>query len=271
VRTALDALRRAAFRSRRARAGLVRVRQRGLDPRDALIVSYPRSGTTWLRFVLAECLTGRSSEFDPDTHPVQYVGRHRRAPGILPDGGRLIYSHETLAVGDRRIVYIVRDPRAVALSEYRWLQRRRLAPSTMDAFVRRFVQGRSNPWGSWGDHVRAWTASEAATGGNLTLVRFEALREDTERVVSDLVRSLGAVVDHVRIADAVRNNALEEMQAKERRAPDRAFAKRVRRDVPFVKAGAVADWSEELSPEHRKMIEAAFADPMRAMGYETTH
>jgi hypothetical protein len=261
-------LRRAAFRSRRARAGLVRVRQRRLDPRDALIVSYPRSGTTWLRFVLAECLSGRGSEFDPDAHPVQYLGRHRRAPGILPDGGRLIYSHETLAVGDRRIVYIVRDPRAVALSEYRWLTRRRLAPATMDAFIDEFVRGRSNPWGSWGDHVRTWTASTAASNGHLELVHFEALRSETERVTADVVRFLGADVDTATIASAVRNNALDEMRAKEERAPDRAFAKGVRRDVPFVAGGAVSGWTEHLSAEHRRRIERAFAEPMRAMGYQ---
>ncbi|HKS75489.1 MAG TPA: hypothetical protein VJQ82_19930, partial [Terriglobales bacterium] len=43
------------------RAPLVWLRHRGLGPRDTFVASYPRSGSTWLRFQLFELLTRRES------------------------------------------------------------------------------------------------------------------------------------------------------------------------------------------------------------------
>jgi hypothetical protein len=263
-------IRRAAFHSRVARLPLVRYRHRGLRDDDAMIVGYTRSGSTWLRFLLGEALTGRELDFDPAAHPVQYVGRHRGTPGILPNGGRLIYSHETLDVGVRPIVYVVRDPRAVAASEYRWLVRRGLEPGDrdLDAFVRAFVAGRSNPWGSWADHVARWRGSPSARAGRLRLVTFEDLRADTVAVTRDLLRFLGADLPVDVVRSVVEHNSVERLRAKERVAPASAFAKGVRRDVPYVRAGAVAGWRGELADAHVAAIERAFGPTMVSLGYE---
>src|SRR5690349_7136880 len=41
----------------RLRAPFVWLRHRGLDPQDTFVASYPRSGSTWLCFLLFEILT----------------------------------------------------------------------------------------------------------------------------------------------------------------------------------------------------------------------
>ncbi len=260
-------LRRARFRSTAARYATVRLRHRGLRTNDAFLVSYPRSGTTWLRFLLSEALTGRSPEFTPDPALVPYVGEHRGAEGILPDGGRVIMSHELFPVGGRRVLYIVRDPRAVALSEFRWLRRRGLTDDDLDAFLTDFVAGRSNPWGGWGAHVERWRTSEAAAAGLFRMTRYEDLRADPVGVLRGLLRFLGATVSDDRIEAAVANNSLEAMQRKEERAPDSAFAKGVRRDVRFVRTGAVSGWRAELSSEQTAKIGAAFVETMQRLDY----
>ncbi|MGZ8594593.1 MAG: sulfotransferase domain-containing protein [Actinomycetota bacterium] len=266
--SASAAIRRARFRSRIARRPFVWIRQRSLEPGDALLVSYPRSGTTWLRFLLAEALTGTSPGFDPASNPIAYLGDQRHASRILPDGGRVIYSHETVPVGDRNVIYIVRDPRAVALSELRWLERRRLAPADLDGFIAAFTRGRSNPWGPWGAHVDAWLGSEAASHEHLRLARYEDLRSDTPAVLRDLVRFLGKDADDDRLEQAIANNTLDRMREKENRAPDEAFAKGVKRGVRFVKEGATQGWRDELSEEQRTAIERAFAAQMKRLGYD---
>jgi hypothetical protein len=266
--SASAAIRRARFRSRIARRPVVWIRQRSMEPADALLVSYPRSGTTWVRFLLAEALTGTSAGFDPASNPIAYLGAQGGSPRILPDGGRLIYSHETLAVGDRNVIYVVRDPRAVALSEFRWLERRRLAPADLDSFVAAFTRGRSNPWGSWGGHVDGWLSSEPAGRERFRLVRYEDLRSDTITVLRDLVGFLGAEVDDHLVEQAVSNNTLGRMRDKEDRAPDQAFAKGVQRGVRFVKEGATHGWRQELSEEQRMAIELTFIGQMKRLGYE---
>jgi hypothetical protein len=263
-----DELRRARFRSRLLRAPLVRYRHRGLGPLDAMLGSYPRSGTTWLRFLLSEALTGRAEEFGPQGQIVPYVGDHRTASGILPGGGRLVFTHETVRVGERRVIYVVRDPRSVALSEHRWLLRRGLAPPTFERFLDEFIAGRSNPWGGWNRHVERWLGGEVVQTDLVHLVRFEALRRDPETELDATLRSLGAELDRGSLAAVVANNTLERMQEKEREAPDHAFEKGVRREVRFVQEGSTIGWREQLTPEQRQAIEVAFGPAMQRLGYE---
>src|SRR5690606_2033133 len=101
-------LRRARFRSKVLRRPLVEVRRLGLGPDDALIASYPRSGTNWLMFLVAEAITGEPSQFGAVHRRIPYIGGQRRAPRLLPDGGRIVYTHETHPIGRRRAVYLVR-------------------------------------------------------------------------------------------------------------------------------------------------------------------
>jgi hypothetical protein len=153
MQTTKQRLRGARFRSKLLRRPLVRSRHKRLTPRDAFLASYPRSGTTWLRFLLYESLTGEAPEFGSIRAAVPSVGKQRGARPVLVGGGRLVQTHETYSHGDRLVVYVVRDPRRVALSEYYWQKRNRTYDSSLAAFVEDFCRGRSNPWGSWGAHV----------------------------------------------------------------------------------------------------------------------
>ena len=260
-------VRRARFRSRILRAPIVRYRHRGLRPLDGMLASYPRSGTTWLRFMLTEVFTGEDARFEPDDQPIIYVGGHAAAPDLLPGGGRMIFTHETFPVGNRRVIYVVRDPRSVAVSEYRWLIRRGLAPRTFERFLDEFLMGRSNPWGRWDAHVHGWLDSDSAKGHQLQVVRFEALRWAPETELADVVRFLGGDSDRGIVARAVENNTLDRMREKEEKAPDKAFAPGVRRDVQFVKEGATEGWTNALSQEHAEAIERTFRSAMVRLGY----
>ncbi len=140
--------RRARFRSRVLRKAVVLSRYRGLTPQDVVLGSYPRSGTTYVRFVLAEIFTGTPSRFGRVRGAFPYVGGHFSAPRLLPDGGKLVYSHELHSGPCRRAIYLIREPRDVAASEYRWLMRRGRTPGPPETFLRDFLKGRSNPWGA---------------------------------------------------------------------------------------------------------------------------
>src|SRR5947207_15710997 len=72
------------------RGPVVWFRHRGFRAADVFLGSYPRSGSTWVRFALYEALTGRPSDFLKVNGSLRTVGEHFHAPGILPRGGRLI-------------------------------------------------------------------------------------------------------------------------------------------------------------------------------------
>ena len=60
VRSKLPRLRH----QRRVRLLPVVYRHTTVSRRDAFLVSYPKSGNTWLRFMLTDLLGGREADFD---------------------------------------------------------------------------------------------------------------------------------------------------------------------------------------------------------------
>jgi hypothetical protein len=262
------AVRRAYFRSRYLRRPLTRVRYTRVAPNDLFIASYPRSGTTWLRFLLFELLSGKAAEFVSVNEAIPYVGKHHRAPQLLPNGGRVIQTHETFLRGVASAIYVVRDPRSVVLSEFRWQLRTGLSRGSFEPFFDAFLAGRANPYGRWDQHVDTWLASDLASEDRLQLVRFEDLRTDTVGELTRILDLLGIQVDTASVEQVVANNGLTRMRAKEERAPRWALGESARPDIRFVNSGSTSGWKEQLSLEHVRRIEEQFGKQLSSLGYQ---
>lgn len=262
--TATVRLRRARFRSRHLRRPVVALRHRGLRPDDAFCVSYPRSGSTWTLFMLCEVLTGEPTTFGELHRTIPYLGGHDCAPGVLSGGGRLVHSHEVGDLGDRRVVYLVRDPRSVVLSEYRWQLMAGLFEGPFPAFLDDFLAGTSNPWSSWADHVHRWFAHGRRASDRLLVVRYEELRQAPAAHLQRILGFLGEPAPPSRVEPAVAANDLAAMRDKERRS----IPAKHRGDLDFVGQGSIGLWREALTPDQAAAIAERFAPAMRLAGYE---
>jgi hypothetical protein len=265
-----ERFRRAYFRNRTLRRPLNWFRYTGVAPNDLFVVSYPRSGTTWLRFLLFELLTGEPAEFVSVNDWIPYIGRHRGIRRLLPNGGRVIQSHETFLRGVGAGIYVVRDPRSVVLSEYRWQLRTGLFQESFDRFFDRFVSGGANPYGGWDEHVRVWVESELAARGGLHVVRFEDLKANAVQELEGIMDFLRVRTTRSQIERAVSNNDLAQMRAKEERAPDWAVGSSARPDIRFVNTGSTSHWKEELKSDQVTRLERAFGPTLRRMKYVPT-
>ena len=66
------------------RVPILWLRHRGFRSSDVFLGSYPRSGSTWLRFTLFEMLTGRTANFESVNTSLRGPGTHRLALPVLP-------------------------------------------------------------------------------------------------------------------------------------------------------------------------------------------
>lgn len=263
----VDAIREFYLRHRWLRAPVVRFRHRKLHDEDAFVVSYPRSGSTWFRFLLYESLSGEPSEFERVHISIPAVGKHFDAPRLLPNGGRLVGSHELFCDGPRRIVYIVRDPRSIVISQYKLRRRQGVEHRDFQTFVEAFATGKGNPFGSWAEHTSYWLSGESAQRGRLHLVKFEDLRNDPKACLEAALQFLGTHQNPEAVTAVVSGNTVEQMQAKEDRAPREVFRKAKRHEVRFVNSGSVGGWSSQLTPEQTRLIESNARDEMLELGY----
>ncbi|SRR5713226_3782660 len=258
---------------------------RGLTvfPDDIFLVSYPRSGNTWTRFLLGNLIY----QHEPVTFsniesriPEIYFNRDR-ALQRLPRP-RMLKSHECFQPHYRRVIYIVRDPRDVAVSHYHHNVKARNIPDDypMDSFVPRFMASEfDTKFGSWHDNVLSWTSMRKDDPAFLML-RYEDMKRDTAReltkVVAFLDRCSFGKVDSTpeTLQRAIELSSPERMRALEKQEASRwVLTKRTRSDKPFVRSAKSGTWKSHLAEESVAAIESAWGDLMQNLGYElvTTH
>jgi O-antigen/teichoic acid export membrane protein len=245
------------------RGPVTALRHRDIRSDDTFIASYPRAGSTWLRFLLQETLMEQPSTFPSVNRVIPQVGFHKNAHR-LPNGGRIIKTHEAFRREYGRAIYLVRDPRDVLLSEYAFQRALGLTAVEMDDYIGDFIIRQVNANGSWRDHARSWLdASEQ--NPDIRIFRFEDLRRDTAGTLREMLSFLEVPTDHNRILSAIRNNGVKEMRAKELDTPQKTS-----RDGRFVREGAAGGWRKNLTPEQAQRIGLAMQSEMQRLGYPAT-
>ena len=243
------------------RMPLVWIRHQSLQASDVFFASYPRSGSTWLRFLLFDSLVGEPSGFKTVNQAIPDVKLHKEGMPLLPGGGRLIKSHEVFHPEYRRAVYLVRDPRDVALSEYAYQTALGLVNDDLDAYLAKFLADGVNPFASWREHVESWLKAPLGPE-QLLIVRFEDLRADAFQTLVQIVEFLGLTPDRARIRAAIANNTVEKMKAKEKETPQRASAR-----GQFIRSGSSGGWRKNLTPEQVALFGQQVAEAMERLGY----
>jgi Sulfotransferase domain len=238
------------------------LRHRGLTPTDVFWAAYPRSGSTWSRFTLYEILTGREASFHAVNAAIRGIGRHQFGLHTLPGNGRLISSHEQYRKEYKRAIYMVRDARDVALSEFAYTRALEFFRGDLDEFLEVFLCGKISGFGPWPQHINSWLNSPIAGTDNMLVVRFEDLRQNPIEGFKRMADFLGVNVDHERVRQAVANNSLDRMKEKERVEPQRASLK-----DRFVRSGSVQGWRSKLSPAQEKFVEQHAGSLLRSLGY----
>jgi hypothetical protein len=248
------------------RAPLIWLRHRGIDSNDVMVASYPRSGNTWLRFMLTNILTGKPAGFDNVNKVIAEIGIHKDALPLLPGEGRLIKTHELYRPTYKRAIYLVRDVRDVLLSQYSRENELGLVWwGDFDGYIQQFLKGTINGFGPWQEHIPNWLDSPLAKRGDLLVVQFADMRRNTQEKLEHILDYLGLQVDREIIAEAIADNTVDKMRARERQA--QTLHQSTREEGRFVRQGAVMGWREKFTEPQLELIEQYAGKTMARMGF----
>ncbi|HXO92953.1 MAG TPA: sulfotransferase domain-containing protein [Candidatus Acidoferrum sp.] len=242
-------------------------------PDDTFVVSYPRSGNTWTRFLIANLVYPEKNvgftnieKLIPDTS-----SQSNRALKSTPRP-RIIKSHEYFDHRYRKVIYIVRDPRDVALSYYdfqrKYMQIDDAYP--LEQYVEDFVQGRliSIDWGTWAENVSSWIYTRGKST-NFLLLRYEDMMKDTTRELTRMAQFFGIEMAPTRLQEVINRSSADRMRELEKLEADRWIAtKNRRKDIPFVRVAKAGGWRTSLPVKSVEQIENAWGDLMITLGYE---
>ncbi|MDK1385989.1 sulfotransferase domain-containing protein [Sinorhizobium sp. 8-89] len=193
---------------------------------DSFLISYPKSGRTWFRYILSHYLAAIAGISEPvdlhnmfsivpnfDLDPVRGIPgyRFRGEKSVIPT---VLVSHLDYSASlflKRPVIMMVRDPRDVIVSAYFHASRHkhRFAGSLSD-----FIADRDQGLPAMIDYLNGW-AGGLSNRAHFVL-SYEALSADTERQVEAALEFLGCPMDRKALRAAVEAGRFEAMQARER-------------------------------------------------------
>jgi hypothetical protein len=242
------------------------------SPEDIFIVTYPKSGTTWLQMIVYQLTTDGAMEFAHIDHVSPHLEEtlmlRGRKISDLSGTPRVVKSHHAygdIMKGPGRYIYGVRNGLDVAVSYYH--HARKYLPGwngrPLDEFFDQFIKGQV-PYGSWLEHVTGWLRNEDRL--NVLIVSYEELSADLETGVRRIADFCGIAIDPADMPRILERCSFAFMREHEhkfdimRRAPQRDA------DMPFIRQGKVGGWQQELDPRLVTEFQRACDQRLRGPG-----
>jgi len=230
---------------------------------DIFVSSYPKSGNTWLRFILARLMVSSESiisfrnidDYVPDLYRCRdYVDSVQRRP-------RFIKIHEP-QIGDYgKSIYICRDGRDVMISFYHYFRQTK----KFDGSFMEFLNSVDEFWcGSWVNHVTSALDYAEKNPGKIFFIKYEDLLVNPEPVVKQLAEFCNLPCSPAKIEEAIRLTRFSELKNIESRFGPEELDK----NVEFFRAGKHNQWREVFLQEHRALFERKAGSLLKQLGYD---
>ncbi|MBD3390054.1 hypothetical protein GF415_03830 [Candidatus Micrarchaeota archaeon] len=176
-----------------------------LFPIDAIVLSFPKSGRTWLRTILAKYL-----ELEYGI-PFTLELNDRKIPRNL----RIGFTHNLERLkelkGCKKIL-LFRDPRDVVVSQYHHCKNR---SKTFDGQIHEFIRDEEVGIPRIIDFMnRAW--EESGSREDCMTITYENLHKDTYSELRAIIGFLGFRIDGEKLKEAIKFSSFDKMQQMER-------------------------------------------------------
>jgi hypothetical protein len=240
-----------------------------LSEAEAVVVSFPKSGRTFVRAMLARLYQRR---FGIDERGLLGFPTLRHAP---PGAPRVLFTHagdamrrperirvDPAAYAGKKVVLLARHPADIAVSRYHHLKhrsrdkaRQRLAEQPLESFV----------WTDQGGipSIVAFLNRFAALQG-VAIIRYEDFLTDPGKSLKELAQAIGLKVDRKDIADAVEFGSLANLKRLEREgyftSPRLRPARKSDQRSTKVRSGTSGGYRAELDAEAAARIDAYVRD-----------
>lgn len=236
---------------------------RKVYPDDVFVVSYPRSGNTWVRFLIANLVKQDTDEIVDFYSSVKYipeVGRHNSIIESLCRP-RLMKSHAPYQSGYPNVVYIVRDGRDVYVSFYHHRLHALPSNTTFGEFL-----ARTDHWPClWCEHVDSWLLAREKP--RMVVIRYEDLLADTEREILKIASFLGLEPTMEQIRYAIEQSSFENMRRLE---VERGRPYKAESPGLFVRRGRPGNWKEYFGEEEKEIFKKRReGSTLVRLGYES--
>ena len=259
------------------------------------LISYPKSGNTWLRFIVFHLVNGRlpesSKELDGQIN--SHVKNSRQIGAALKKSHGTSAHVESYQHPENRTIYMYRHPLDVMQSalNYARLTGEFADPApdraAIDAWIARYIAHAGHPlWreapycaGSWVENVESWSALAPEKG---TILSYETALADPEAAVTRIAGSLSIALDPDALAACVAATSFDGLRAFEQNeiaqadrvgAPQGRFSHAMRQPalkegLRFFNVGRAGTYRTVFTEAQIEAAWHVFAPVAERLGYE---
>jgi estrone sulfotransferase len=238
---------------------------------DSFIIAHPRSGSTWLRTILANILRP-----DKPSNPDVF---NKLIPGVSIRGAlnvnrlpapRIIMSHTWYRPDLPNVIYMVRDGRDVLVSFYHYTITRNRQSDRINfpEFFNLYYRGKYAYL--WHHHVTSWLNEGRKTmGDHFLVIRFEDLREDTVAVVERVADFLGITATRKQVEVAIQQASLANLRKIERERWQKKGLGVPEKATTFYRSGKSGQWKDYFTENNFKLFYQKSAEALGLAGYDS--
>ncbi|KAJ6218099.1 hypothetical protein RDWZM_009256 [Blomia tropicalis] len=256
---------------------------------DIWLITYPKSGTTWME----EILSLIQSDCNIDTSKNTLI--HERVPHLevgKPLGHikwlrgigspRLLATHlpiehipAQLRANKAKIIYVVRNPKDNAVSYYHHHRMSTFLGNysgSWSNFAQLFIKGHL-VYGDWFDHVAGYWQMARNNSDRVLFISYEELKINLPAMIEVICNFIGHRLTPEQINLIARQCSFDKMKTN----------KMVNREVlpvkdlfdmtqsKFMRKGIIGDWRNHFSPEENDQFDRHYGDRIRSIGLEMAY
>lgn len=233
----------------------------GLKDTDIILATFPKSGTTWFRFIYANLI----SLIELDGRVVDYEFLNEQLPAsfdahIYPKVKynklpRFVATHQKyddIKFSGNKKLYIYRNPLDTMVSY--WEYRKGFKYFKEDCSFKNFIRGEEYGLETWIIHYLSWIQKADL------LITYEELKKDDIQVVIKVLESFSINItnkDYVyKAVERSRFNKIRKME--EENGLDKRAKKTLKKSFRFARKGTIGEWENYFDEEDIKFANNLF-------------
>ncbi len=233
-------------------------KEAGIGDRDVFLASFPKSGNTWLRYILARALYPESQINQENLqHYFPTVYRNSTQEIKKLSSPRYIKTHSAFFSLYPKCIYIIRDYRQVILSAWHHAKNKSNYMGSLDEFVDSKM---INAFGPWFWHVTEALNFQESAPEKMLILRYESMLSDPAKSVNEILKftNLQPIIPVEEIVEKTSFVRLQTMEKQGGQNPEQLF----------FRSGTNDDWKKTADwVLENKLLDKPTHEVMKRCGY----
>ena len=235
---------------------------------DLFIVSYPKSGNTWVRLIVGELFFKNVNYNNLDNLLPESYSFKESTYIETQDKFRIFKSHDYFDHRFNKVIYVVRDPREVLVSSYYFQIKVGTIKKNYSkrVFFKEFLRGKFNSnFGNWEQNVGSWLGSKKS---QIMFVRYEDLILNTKSEITKIAKFLGKNLTKKKLDQIIKKTSFNHLSKKEKEVNLKWNSiKKNNPDILFFRSGKINSWKNFLTKKENYEIKKRWNTYMKIFNY----